>query len=183
MTNRNIIIGVIVVLVVIGGIWYWVSSSNGVNSTPSQTASTTTTGTASATGSTQTAPGTGTLRTLVTQGGNYTCTLTQTATSGAQTTGSIFGAGGQTRLDFKISTNGTDFTMHTIRTGATAYTWIDGQQTGTKTAITASGPIVTPASGGVIAINDDTQVTSECHPWSPVASDFVPPTGITFIAK
>ena len=173
MASKNIIIGVVAVLVVAGGIWYWVSSS-GTAGTPSSTASSTATGT-------QPAAQTTTLRALATQGGNYTCTVSTIADNG-QTTGSVFTAGGKTRLDFKITLNGTDTTMHTIRTGTTAYTWVEGQSAGTKSTITTSSSIVPQPQGGVIAVNDNVQVASDCHPWSPDATKFVPPTGITFAA-
>ncbi len=178
MTNRNIIIGVIVVLIVAAGAWYWMSSTNTAGA-PSTTASSTDTSTSAATGGQGTTiAGTGTLRTLVTQGGNYTCTLTATTAGGGQTMGTIYSAGGKTRLDFQSTVNGQTVTIHTLRSGTTAYTWVDGQSVGTKATITASSAIVPQPTGGTIS--DDSQVSSECHPWSPVASDLVVPAGITF---
>ena len=179
MTNKNIIIGVVVVLILAAGAWYWMSTSSTTSGTPSTTASSTATNTATNQGTT--IAGTGTLRTLVTQGGNYTCTVnTVAATGGGQTMGTIYSAGGKTRLDFQITNGGQTFTTHTIRSGSTAYTWVDGQTKGTKTAITASSAIIPQPTGGVIAVNDNAQVSSECHPWSPLASEFVVPAGITF---
>ena len=92
--------------------------------------------------------------------------------------GTIYSAGGKTRLDFQSTVNGQTTTVHTLRSGTTAYTWVDGQSVGTKTTITASSSIVPQPTGGVIS--DDSQVSSECHPWSPVASQLVVPAGITF---
>ncbi|HVV39290.1 MAG TPA: hypothetical protein VHD31_03105 [Candidatus Paceibacterota bacterium] len=178
--NRNVGIGVIVILILaLGAWWFWGSSSMNSSDT-SNTASSTdvTTGTNGTNGQTQTTSGTGTFRTLVTQGGNYTCTVMTTPTESSRTTGTIYSAGGKTRLDLKITTNGTDVTMHTIRSGGTAYTWVDGQTKGTKSTITASSAIVPQPTGATIS--DDSEISSDCHPWSPVASQFVVPAGITF---
>jgi hypothetical protein len=76
--------------------------------------------------------------------------------------------------------NGQSTTIHTIRTGTTAYTWVDGQSVGTEAAITSSSAIVPQPAGGVVAVSDSAQMSSECHPWSPDASEFVLPSGITF---
>ncbi len=177
MTTRNTVLAVIVVLIILAGGWYWYASAypNGMTADTSDTASTT-----DQTGATHSAT---TLRTLASQGGNYTCSLVTTADSG-KTTGTIFAAGGKTRLDFQIAlADGTTVTSHTIRSGTTAYNWVDGQQVGSKSTITASSSIIPQPTGGSSTVNDEVQVDSDCHPWSPDASQFVPPTGITFVAK
>ncbi len=183
MTTRNTVLTVVIVLIVLALGWYWYSwAQNGtVMPDTSNTDSTTSQGT-DTTGQT-THSSSKSLRTLASQGGNYTCTLTTTGDQGKMT-GTIFASAGKTRLDFKISLpTGTDITSHTIRSGSIAYNWVDGQQTGSKLAITASSAIVPQPTGGSTSVNDEVQVDSDCHPWSPDASQFVPPTGITFVAQ
>lgn len=177
MSQRAIIWTIVVVIVIIAGGWYFLSYDN-VGS-PSSTAdmATTTVATSTTTTTTQAT----TLKALTAQGGNYTCTI-DTITSGGETTGTVEGAGGKTRLDLIVAQNGENTTMHIIRNGTTSYTWVDGQQTGTEATITPTTPI-TPASGGVISVNDTSNVSSTCHPWIPDASQFVPPAGITFSAQ
>jgi hypothetical protein len=184
--NRNIIIGVIVVVIIAVAAWF-IFSPQASTETSSSVTSVSTSTSEVASSSSPTSQGTtvqsaGTLRALVTQGGNYTCTLTTTAQSGNGTRGTIYAAGGKTRLDFVFQgSNGVDTTTHIIRNGTYAYTWVDGQTLGTRTPITASSPIVPEQpQGGVIAVADNLQISSDCRPWVPDASQFVPPTAITF---
>jgi hypothetical protein len=180
MTRTGIISLVVLAAIVLAGIGYWAASSGAPQGTlaADETASTT-----SQSGAGVPAGGTTTLKALATQGGNYTCSL-YTLASSTQVRGTLYIAGNQSRVDLVSSANGTDVTTHVIRTGGIAYSWVDGQVTGTKTAITSSSPIV-PAQpqGGVIEVSDTAQLSSNCYPWVPDASQFAPPTAITFLAE
>lgn len=181
MTQKNIIIGVIVVIVLIGGAWFLISPKQDVGTaTTSGTEEQTDTKTNTPT---QSVKATGTLRSTFTQGGNYTCTLTTIDDSNGKTTGTVYASGGKTRSDFKIqSSSGTVTELHVIRDGVTAYTWVAGQSSGTKMAITASSSVVPrQPSGAVISVTDDSSVSTDCHSWLPDVSQFVPPTNITFV--
>ncbi len=179
MSSRSIILTLVVLIIIVAGGWYVISYGNsGYPSSGSDMATTTTT-------STTTTPSSGTqattLRALTAQGGNYTCSI-DTITSNGETTGTVYGAGGKTRLEFIVAQNGLNITTHIIRSGTISYTWVDGQQVGIKSTITPTSPI-TPGQGGVISVSDTSNVSSTCHPWIPDASQFVPPKGITFRAQ
>lgn len=176
--NKSIWIGIAVVVIVGLGLWYVLAMPPAAPATNTQDQSATTTaqgGTTSTGGSTTTTS----LRAATTQGGNYTCTL-ETTSSGQHTLGTLYGAGGKTRVDLSLQNNGTTVTMHIIRSNGYSYTWVDGQSVGTKMAITGASPIVAQPSGGVISVTDEAIVASECHPWLTDASVFVAPKGITF---
>ena len=184
MTTRNIVIAVIVVivLVVIGWfIWGNGSSSWMMGSTASTTpAAQTTTDTTG--GSTSTA-GFKSLNDVVAQGGNYQCTI-DIIDSGSRTTGTVYGTAGKTRLDLTIvAADGTNVITHIIRTGTTSYTWVDGQQTGVKASFSQGTSIVPQPSGGVATASTTGQFSSNCYPNVPNAANFVPPTGISFVAR
>lgn len=175
MKQKNFIIAVsVLVLIIVGGIWYASyervsdDESNTVAQKVSDVDSVVLTKKVTNIGS------------LVKQGGNYTCSLNTIADSG-KTTGTVYASSGKTRFDFRAQgIDGVVTNVHTIRDGSVAYTWVDGQTKGTKTAIKSSGAVTPQPSGGVIQVNDDEQVSSECRPWVPVASMFVVPKGITF---
>ncbi|HVZ76147.1 MAG TPA: hypothetical protein VG934_02655 [Candidatus Paceibacterota bacterium] len=185
MTQRNIVITVIVIIIVVLGGWWLISSqgAGGTGTTASSTAmggeasSTTTGGTAGST----TAGSSESLKTVTAQGGNYTCSL-YTMTDAGVTRGTIYGSGGKTRLDLTFqATNGTSVITHIIRSNGTSYTWVDGNQAGFKSSITSSSPIISQPQGGVIS--DDSSVASDCHPWVPDTTEFVPPTQINFVSQ
>lgn len=186
MTKKNILIAVVIIAILAFGTWYLVSK----NSTPISTTGTdVTTGTPDANGATNPGTtatptkGTGTLKTAFTQGGNYTCTLNALATDNGKTAGTVYASAGKTRTDFRAeSASGVVTELHIIRDGTSAYTWVSGQTTGTKTAITTASPFVPrQPSGAGIAITDESSVNWDCHPWLTDKAQFVPPSNITFI--
>ncbi len=186
MTQKNIIIAVIVLVIIGLGFWYF-SSKNAAPTTDTDVTVGDETTDTSATGATAATPtkGTGTLKTAFVQGGNYTCTLDALASDNGKTTGTVYASAGKTRTDFRAqTTDGTVAELHIIRDGTSAYTWVSGQTTGTKTAITATSPFVPhQPSGAGIAITDESSVNWDCHPWLTDKAQFVPPSTITFIAE
>jgi hypothetical protein len=191
MTFKNIAILAIVVLVIVFGGWYVLShqSSSGTPVTQgsgSDTSDSSGTNSGSQTGGTSTSSGSASsLRSVISRGGNYTCTLTVYGNSG-QTTGTVYSSANpnKTRMDLNvIASSGTRVTTHIIRSGGYSYTWVDGQTVGQKAAITSSSPIVPQPSGNYNTVTDDANISSDCHPWAPVASEFVAPSSITFVSK
>ncbi|HWB34110.1 MAG TPA: hypothetical protein VG753_02215, partial [Candidatus Paceibacterota bacterium] len=178
---RNIIIAVIVIIIVVLGGWWLLSNQGGAGTGTGEQATSTMSTTTSQTGGTGSAGSSTTLKAVTAQGGNYTCSL-YTMTTAGQTRGTIYGSGGKTRLDLTYQSNdGTSVVTHIIRNGTTSYTWVDGQTMGFKSAITASSPVVSQPQGGVIS--DDSSVSSDCRPWVPDATQFTPPTAISFVAQ
>jgi hypothetical protein len=184
MKSNTIIIGLLVILVLAVGAWYIFAPHNpSAGMADSMATSTVATSTTSGTtNTTTTSTQATTLRALATQGGNYTCTL-NTISAASQTRGTLYSAGGKTRLDF-VSKNSQDVdtTVHIIRMGGYSYTWVDGQPGGVKAAITASSPIVTQPQGGNIIVTDTAQLSSSCRPWVPDPTEFTPPASIVFVA-
>jgi len=174
--QRNAIIGLVVLVLIVLCVWYWSSSGAPTTQGPeaaTQSATTTSSGTGTGSGST-------TLRALASQSGNFTCSLILASSSG-QTTGVIYSAGGKARLDFTVPSVNGSIRTHVIRSGGYSYAWVDGQTTGTKTAVSSGSSAATPSQGGFVS--DDSTVSSECHPWSPDTSQFTLPKGITFVAR
>ncbi|MES2135093.1 MAG: hypothetical protein V4449_02545 [Patescibacteria group bacterium] len=186
MTQRNILIGVVVIALIALGVWYFSSKNTAPLETDTDvTVDTSTTGTdTTATPGTVPVKGTGALKTAFAQGGNYTCTLNALADDNGKTTGTVYASAGKTRTDFRAqAADGVVTELHIIRDGAFAYTWVSGQVTGTKTAITANSAFVPrQPSGAGIVITDESSVNWDCHPWLTDKSQFVPPVSITFIA-
>jgi hypothetical protein len=180
MNKNKIWIIAAVIAVVILGFWF-------MSSKPAKEAEETTSETPVATNnqqsnetSTASQSTPGSLGSLMKQGGNYTCNVTTIADTG-KAQGTIYGSNGKIRFDFQIqSPQGLTITTHTIRDNGVAYSWVDGSTKGTKTAISTASAVAPGPMGGSIQVSDDSQVASDCHPWIPDASQFVPPKGITF---
>lgn len=123
------------------------------------------------------------LKSLLAQGGNYTCTF-QTIADNGQTIGTIYASASKSRLDLTVKDSaGLNTIAHIIRDGSTSYTWVDGTTTGFKAAIMPTSPIIPQPSGGVAITNDLVNISSDCHPWVPNDSEFITPNGITFVAQ
>lgn len=175
--SKNLIIGIVVVIVVLGG-WYLWSQNPGA-----QGPTTDTTGTQADT--TTPSKGTGSLASVFSRGGNYTCTFETVSTAagtGSNSSGTIYVASGKTRGDFSASAGSSVTTMvHIIRDGSMSYTWVSGQSTGFKTPITPTSSIVPNPSGAGFTEDQLATVTWDCHAWLPDATQFVPPTSVTFV--
>ena len=177
MENKKTTAVIIVVILLIGaGFWYMFSKTSSSNLEDGQASN------SDNNASAQTTSSKGTLSTLLSRAGNYTCTLDTIAEDGSKTSGTIYASGGKTRFYFKTQdANGLVTISHVIRDGAASYSWYDGQTTGIKKAITPTSPVaVAQPKGMVIMINGEAQIESECIPWIPKMSAFTPPQGITF---
>lgn len=174
--NQNVVIvGVIIVLLVIVGLWYVYTPSTSGDKVTEQISN-------SGSVPVQGIVTKGTADTLLAKGGNYTCTINTIAEDGSRTSGIIYASDGKTSFDFSTkNAEGLATISHTIRSGSVAYSWADGKTKGVKTTITPKNsiPVLQP-SGMVVMINDTAQIESDCHPWIPDVSVFTPPKGITF---
>ena len=185
--TKNVIIGIIVVIVLALGGWYLISQ-NSITAEPTTdtTQGTDTTGTVADAATAPTGKGTGSLQSVFSRGGNYTCTfetISTAAGTGSKSSGTIYAASGKTRGDFSASAGAGVTTMvHVIRDGSMSYTWIDGQTTGSKSLITTTSPVIPNQPSGAGFTEDQLATVSwDCHPWFPVPAHFVPPTSITFV--
>lgn len=186
MSKENMIIGAIIIAIVLtGGAWYFLT--RGPSTPGTETATATTTESAAVTGTAPAGKGTGPLQNVFSRGGNYTCTfgtVNTAAAAASQSSGTLYVAGGKTRGDFSVlASTGTRTTVHIIRSGGTNYTWVDGQTTGTKTAITATTATRINPSGAGFSEDQFATVSWDCHPWLTDSSQFVPPTSIAFVQK
>ena len=167
----------LVAAVILLGAWYFFFYAPDNNIGPASAQATPGTTETGASGTQSGVRTTSTLRTLATQGGNYTCEIE--AREGAEkVTGTIYASGSKTRLDFRAETPGGVAESHIIRDGTWAYMWVEGMTVGTRTRISGSSSVVPQPHGFIIS--DDSSLTSECRPWVPKAGEFVPPVQITF---
>lgn len=179
MTQQNAIIGLIVLIVLILGGWYFLTHpAPTVMTDASGTSTTTDSGTADV----QNAHSVAAVETLATQGGNFTCSM-NSIQSNSNTTGTVYASKQNVRFDLQVSQNGSRVGTHSIRSGGYIYTWVDGQTTGAKVAASASSSIIPQPEGGVVEVNLDTNSTLDCHPWIPDQSQFTPPSDIVFTAR
>jgi hypothetical protein len=127
------------------------------------------------------------LQNIFARGGNYTCTFSTVNTAAAtasNSSGTIYVAGAQTRGDFSASAGAGVTTMvHIIRSSGMSYTWIDGQPTGIKTAITATTATRINPAGAGFSEDQFATVSWDCHAWLPNPAQFVPPASIPFVQK
>ncbi|MEK7063816.1 MAG: hypothetical protein AAB955_03975 [Patescibacteria group bacterium] len=124
--------------------------------------------------------GTGTLRTVLSKGGNYTCTL-EFAEAKEKSSATIYGAAGKIRQDFRQTDNadGTFTDTHVIKTGGVVYTWVDGNVVGLKSYST--GPVLPSVSGVGFSTTADATVSWNCHAWLPDQKLFTLPKEISFV--
>jgi hypothetical protein len=181
MSKQTIIIGIIVLLVIVLGGWYLFTQGPG---TPGPASTATTTQSAETGAATPVGTGTGPLKSILSRGGNYTCTFGTVSTAagtGSNSSGTLYVAAGQSRGEFSVTSNtGTVTLVHVIRSGGMSYTWIEGQPTGIKTPINATTATRINPSGAGFSEDQFASVSWDCHPWVPDPKQFVPPTLITF---
>ena len=184
--NRNVLIGIVVVIIVALGIWYFASLNTGAATpdtatTSVSTGSTGTTGTTGTTGA-ATPANPSTFHSIFTQSGNHECSYQQVQASG-QSSSVVYIADGKMRGEFR-TTGSTPSANLMIYTGGVLYAWKEGATTGKKTSITslADLPQAIPqdlTSGAIFGVSAD-NVSWDCHDWAKDVKLFTLPTYVTF---
>lgn len=166
--NMPALIGLIAAIVILGGgAWYFSSHQAPGAAGPNQMAG---------------APGNGagTLSTLMALTGSFTCSVA-TAAGDTQSSGTVFISNGQMRGDFNSTTKASETVIetHLIKAGGYTYTWSSAAPQGVKFADSAV-PANTSGTGSQ-GVDDKTQVTYSCTPWSEDPSKFAPPSTVSFM--
>lgn len=184
--NRNWLIGIIIVVLVILGIWYFAGSGSmsttGDNATSTATTTGSTTGTTGGTQSSSTG-NTNTFRSIFSQDGNTECVYDAV---GATTAHNIIRiADGKMYGEFRTATASGSAGTFMIYSGGTLYVWREGASTGKKTTIRsiADLPEAIPAdlsSDAILGASGSNNVGWNCHPWAKDANQFSIPTYVKF---
>lgn len=184
--NRNSwIVGIIVVILVVIGIWYFAGSGNmgasGGNATSSATTTGATTGaTGSASGATAS---TNSFRSIFAHAENTECTYDAV---GATTAHNIIRiADGKMYGEFRTSTASGSVGNFMIYSDGSLFVWREGATIGEKTTIRsiADLPDAIPsdlASDAILGASGSHNVGWNCHPWAKDTKQFTLPTYVTF---
>ncbi len=186
MNQKTVIWGIVVIILIVLGVWYFSSM------TPNTATSVTTTATSTATSTTPTAPVTtvpvtaatkSAFKSIFTQSGNYECTYQQVGGS-TQGMSTIYISGGKMRGEFRTTSGAASSANLMIYNGGYLYSWVEGTTVGKKTSISslADLPQVIPqdlTSGAIFGTNDNS-VGWDCHDWLTNNSLFVIPTYVKF---
>lgn len=179
MNQKTLGIGILVILLVIAGLWYF-SSDTVDTDDQTGTATTTTTGTPS----TGTPAAASTFKSIFTQSGNHQCSYASSDESAStQNTSVVYISGGKMRAEFRTS-GATVSANFMIYSGGYLYTWKEAATTGKKSSIKslAELPQAIPqdlTSGAIFGTGED-NVSWDCHPWIPDATYFAIPSYVTF---
>lgn len=163
--NKNIVIGLVVVIAVVVGGWLVWGDKMGGSVTPNEPFT-----------------ATGSLDELLARGGNYKCTFThESAAASSKGTVYIAGEGKKIRGDFSslVPVINTDVASHMIRDGEWVYTWSEMMPQGFKAkAVEGQGSKEAALSGQGFDANQS--YNYNCEPWVVEVSQFTVPTNITF---
>lgn len=179
--NKNVIIGVIVIVLVLLGIWYF-ASMNG--SAPAQDMSATTSSSSSTSATGSVPASTNTFRSIFTQSGNHECTYELVGTS-TRSSSVVYIADGKMRGEFRTTGTVTSANFM-IYSGGVLYTWKEGATVGKKTSISslADLPQAIPqdlTSAAILGVSND-NVSWDCRYWAKNATVFTIPSYVNFSA-
>ena len=180
--NRNTIIGGIVIVILVAiGIWYF-SPSSVIDSTVSTNA------TLDATKATPTKPSAtpSTFKSIFAQSGNHQCTYEQVSPT-SRSNSLVFVADGKMRGEFRTNSADATITNIMVYNGGYLFSWKEGAVVGKKSSIKsiAELPEAIPSdlsSGAVYGTSAD-NVSWDCHDWLKDAKVFVLPINIAFSAS
>lgn len=174
--NKNVMIGLVVLVLVLGGLGFWYYSSQ-----PGQPA-----GSTNQTGTANDAASGGMMRSsmmeLIASGKSLSCSFDRADASGSQR-GTVYVSGRQMRGDFTIGQSGPgggSFIGHIIRDDEWAYSWSEplGAMTGIKMRVTDIQ--AEEQTDGQEQVGFDDPIDFNCQPWRVDAAMFTPPADITF---
>ena len=180
MNPKTLIGGIVAVIIILFGIWYFASNSIGAGA---PTAATSTESSGTAPGTSAAAPrSTNTFRSIFTQSGNHECRYEQVGTS-SQTTSVVYIADGKMRGEFR-TIGAVPSANLMIYSGGVLYSWKEGATTGKKTSISALSdlPQAIPqdlSSGAIFGVSSE-NVSWDCHDWARDVRLFILPTYVTF---
>lgn len=153
----KILIWVVVIAVVVGGGWYFLSRDteaprDGENAGVS-------------------------IAELLSSSTAQKCTISQSA-EGSSSEGTIYVAGGKVRGDFVSQSGGQTMTAHLLVDGTTSYSWVDGLGVGIKAPVRVDAS-TGEAVEGEVDINQ--KLDYQCEPWTSVdTSLFAVPATVQF---
>ena len=185
MSRNTIIAGIVVLVLVALGAWYFSSSQMSPSSAGQATDATSQT-TPDSNGSTAApAKGSSTFKSIFTQSGSHECEYTGVNGS-SQINSAIFIAGGKMRGEFRTMSGTNTQPNRMVKKGCDWYTWEEGSATGKKTSIKsiADLPQAIPqdlTSGAIYGTSLD-NVGWDCHDWSQDDTQLVPPSYVKFSA-
>jgi hypothetical protein len=166
--KNKIIIGVVVLIVIGAGAWYFASRGGNVAAPNANTAGNTV--------AEQTMAG------LLAAGKPVKCTITPSADN-ENMSGTFYVANGKVRGDYSVNAAGQNMSGHMIALGSTSYTWLEGQTTGFK--MTALANEKTNANAGTPAASQQgfdasLKMNYHCGVWSADPSVFALPANVKF---
>ena len=176
----KIISAILVVGVLGGGVWYFISGSAGSQGASTPNATTT----SSSAVSTESFSGEASFNDIMARGGSWKCAF-DTTSSVADSSGVVY-IGGEKKMrgDFqtKVAQVNMNIESHMVRDGDFMYTWSSAMPQGIKVAITAenSSTVGTGATSGNQSFDVGAKVNWKCDAWPTDESKFVVPTNITF---
>lgn len=172
--NKQVVIGVVILLLLIGGVAYFMRSRPPANFTPAPgiTAQTQT-----ETPITTPTPSKKSLKDLLDMGQSQQCTFT----TAVGNSGVVYISGGKSRGDFTSVANEQTIKSHMISDGQYTYVWMDGQAQGFKSAVnTSTTPQPSTAASGSIDVNQS--YNYDCTSWTVDTSLFTPPAAVEFLS-
>lgn len=169
--NTKLIAGIVALVAIGGGAYYFMNTSSG-------TMDTSETGDASA----QEGAFEGSFMALAKRGGNWKCTVDAQASTGAGSavsSGVVYVSGEKVRADFTSTVQGFgNVDSHMIADGVNVYTWTSMMPQGFKTKMTAMESGGTETSGQGFDANQS--YGYDCERTSADASLFAVPSTVTF---
>ncbi len=174
MNQNTLIGGIILILLILLGIWYFSSANPSGSPVPQQIANTPA---ATVTPSTP-----NTFRSIFTQSGNHQCSYSQVQSAG-QTSSVIYIADGKMRGEFRTM-GVTPSANLMIYSEGILYSWKEGASVGKKSSIKsiADLPQAIPSdltSGAIFGANSES-VGWDCHDWAKDVKLFTVPAYVKF---
>lgn len=172
--KTSIIVGVVSVVIIAGGTYYFMSNKPQGDSPQPQS------GSLASGEAAQPGTFTGSFADLASRTGSWKCTV-DAATAQSVSSGVTYVADGKVRADFTSNVQGYgSIQSHMIADGGYAYTWSSMMPQGMKVRMAAApGAGNTTSSGQGADVNQSYQY--DCQPWSGDASVFVLPANVTFV--
>lgn len=159
--NKNMIIGAVVAVAVVGAGAYLLTGKGGQGGAESVTPPQATTSS---------------LKELIASGVAQKCVFTDEQ---VPSSGTVYIGNGKIRGDFYATANGEQKHIQMITDGTTMHTWFDGMTTGFKLSVAVPSAAGTPAPAQNIDL--DKTLEYSCLPWTVEDSVFALPTAINFV--